>query len=378
MAGKLTKMKLFNKPVSDADRARPRLPHWAGWVLALVIALLAVRLVLPYAIQSWVNHLINQSQTYTGKIGDVKLRLWRGGYRIQQIQILRKSGQTSIPLFSAPEVDLTMEWREIIHGSFVGTLDLHQPRVNFAISTNHEENGQNEPWGKFLQRLFPFKLNRVEITDGEIHLQNPTAEPPYDVYLRRIFATATNLTNDRNLKQALPSGLAARSTTSAGGELTLEIQMNLLKDSPTYEINCGLTNVDLVALNSFLHAYGKFDVARGKFALFTSVAADQGAYQGYVKVFFRDLDVFQWEQERKKNILAMFWQAIVAGVTEVFTNHFKDQLATKIPITGSYGKSQIGIWTATGTLLENAFVRALLPRLDQPVTVKQVDSAGAQ
>ena len=137
-------------------------------------------------------------------------------------------------------------------------------------------------------------------------------------------------------------------------------------------MNCGLTNVDLIALNSFLRAYGKFDVARGTFALYTSVAADNGSYDGYFKVFFKDLDVFQWEKERKKNILAVFWQAIVGGVATVFENHPKNQLATKVPISGSYTNSSIGIWTATGTLLQNAFIHALVPKLDQHVTVEQV------
>jgi hypothetical protein len=114
-------------------------------------------------------------------------------------------------------------------------------------------------------------------------------------------------------------------------------------------------------------------VAHGTFALYTSVAADNGSYEGYFKVLFKNLDVFQWEKERKKNILAIFWQAIVGGVATVFENHTKDQLATKVPISGSYTNSSVGIWTATGTLLQNAFIHALVPKLDQHVTVEQVE-----
>jgi hydrogenase maturation factor HypF (carbamoyltransferase family) len=107
------------------------------------------------------------------------------------------------------------------------------------------------------------------------------------------------------------------------------------------------------------------------------VASADGTYQGYIKVFFNNLDVFQWDKERKKNILKVFWEAIVAGISEVFKNHVKDQLATKIPITGTYTNSSVGLWTATGTLLQNAFIRALVPKLDQSVTVDQVEqSAG--
>ena len=139
--------------------------------------------------------------------------------------------------------------------------------------------------------------------------------------------------------------------------------MNLLKPKPAFEMNCGLTNVDLTALNDFLRAYGKFDVERGTFALYTSVAADGGTYEGYFKVFFNDLDVFAWEKKRKKNILEVFWHAIVGGVATVFKNHPKDQLATKVPVSGSYTNSSVGIWTATATLLQYAFIHALVPKL---------------
>jgi hypothetical protein len=351
-----------------------RLKRVSRWVFILLIVLVLARISMPYAVKSLVNHKLGEAHDYTGKIGDVDIRLWRGGYRIHDIQILKKGGNVHSPLFSAPELDLLIQWRELFHGSVVGEISLQQPQVNFVMGPTPEQtqNGKDERWDKMLQSLFPFKLNRFEIIKGQVHFQNPSATPPVDIYLRELAVTATNLTNSRDLNQKLPAGVNASSSTLGGGQLTLQLKMNLLKQTPTYEMNCGLTNVDLVALNSFLRAYGKFDVARGTFALYTSVAADNGSYDGYFKVFFKNLDVFQWEKERKKNILAIFWQAIVGGVVTVFENHPKEQLATKVPISGSYTNSSVGIWTATGTLLQNAFIHALVPKLDQQVTVEQV------
>jgi hypothetical protein len=359
--------------MNSSSPVHSRWRRWFPWSVGVVILLIAVRIALPYAVRAYVNRALNRAHGYTGSIGDVNLRLWRGGYRIENIKILRKEGDVTTPLFSSPRLDLSIEWRELFHGSVVGEVVAVQPRVNFASSTNAQENGKNESWDKILQSLFPFNLNRLEIDEGEIHFRNPSATPPVDIYLSRLNVTATNLSNARDLQQKLPSGLAVSGSTIGGGLLTVQLQMNLLMPKPTYQIDCGLTNVDLVSLNSFLRTYGKFDVARGRFALFTSVASDNGNYDGYVKVFFNDLDVFQWDKERKKNILKVFWEAIVAGVSEVFKNHAKDQLATKIPITGTYTNSSVGVWTAAGTLLENAFIRALVPKLDQPVTVDQVE-----
>src|SRR5436190_9848321 len=130
--------------------------------------------------------------------------------------------------------------------------------------------------------------------------------------------------------------------------------------------------MDLVALNDFLKAYGKFDVDRGLFALYTSIASKDGTYEGYVKVLFENLDVFAWEKERKKNVLEIFWQAIVGTLTTAFKNQPKDRLGTSIPVFGSYENPQVGVWSAVANLLQNAFIRALLPKVDREVTLEEV------
>ena len=88
-------------------------------------------------------------------------------------------------------------------------------------------------------------------------------------------------------------------------------------------------------------------VARGDFAMFTSVAATNKAYEGYIKIFFNHLDVFQWKKEREKNILQIFWEAIVGTVTTALKNQPQDQLATKVPISGVYTNSSVDLLATT-------------------------------
>ncbi len=344
------------------------------WILIVLFFLIALRLALPFTVESYVNHELNKAPDYVGKVGHIEMRLWRGGYRIHQINIEKRNGETRSPFFSAAEIDLSIQWRELLHGSAVGEIIARQPRVNFAVGSSEAQTqtGKNQGFDKILGSLFPFDLNRVEIINGEIHFENQSAKPPVDIYLSKISATATNLSNARSLQDKLPSGLVASGSTVGGGQLDLQLQMNLLKAAPTYQLNCALTNVDLTALNNFLRAYGKFDVAHGNFSIYTSVASDNGSYDGYFKVFFSNLDVFAWEKERKKNILEVFWQAIVGSVAEILKNHPKDQLAAKIPISGSYTNAHVGILRAAGTVLQNAFIHALVPKLDEAVTVNEV------
>jgi hypothetical protein len=60
---------------------------------------------------------------------------------------------------------------------------------------------------------------------------------------------------------------------------------------------------------------------------------------GYCKVFFNQLKVFRWEKEKRKDALEIFWETMAGTLTAAFKNQAHDQLATKIPIAGSFGKT---------------------------------------
>jgi hypothetical protein len=101
------------------------------------------------------------------------------------------------------------------------------------------------------------------------------------------------------------------------------------------------------------------------------VASKDGAYDGYLKFLIKNLHVFVWEKERKKDILHILWDGVVGLVTTVLKNP-NGNFATKVPISGNIGKSQVGTWQAIGSVLENAFFKAMLPKLDEKITVEKV------
>jgi hypothetical protein len=346
-------------------------------VVGVVVLLVVGRLLLPTFVERYVNRQLNRARDYGGQIGNVHLQLWRGQYTIDNIGIFKRSGEVHVPLFAADHVHLSIEWKELFHGAVVGQIRLDRPKINFVSGPTaaQSQTGKDEPWNAMLKSLFPFDLNRVEIMDGEIHFQNEYSKPPVDISLQHFAATATNLTNSREVKGELPAGALARGTTIGGGALDVHVQLDPMAAAPTFQATAQLSNVDLPALNDFLKAYGKFDVASGKFALYTSIASKDGSYDGYAKVFFENLHVFAWEKERGKNALEIFWQAIVGTLATAFKNQPHDYLATRIPISGTYGKEKVDTWAAVCSLLRNAFIKALVPKLDEKLTVDKVASS---
>jgi hypothetical protein len=358
----------------DGRGARGAIYCVAGIIILLAIA----RLLLPYALREYVNRQLNKSKDYSGKIGEVTVYLWRGAYRVHDIHILKRGGEIPVPFFSTAGLDLSLEWSELFHGALVSKIALQDPSLNFISGPGNAQTqtGKENDWGQTLESLAPFKINRLNVTNGQVHFQNLYSDPPVDLFLKDLSVLATNFTNSRQVTGALPAGVAARGRAMGDGSLDLVIHVNPLATPPAFELTGQLTNVDLVSLNGFLRAYGKFDVAHGDFALFTSFAAKDGNYDGYCKVFFKNLKVFNWEQDKHKDALEIFWKGIVGTLATAFKNQPHDLLATKVPITGSFGKTDVHVWATVATLLRNAFIKSLVPKVDDPVKLEKVESSG--
>lgn len=362
-----------------AKKIRTRWQRLARWVqftiLTIVVLGIVVRLSLPFVVRHYVNRQLSRIPDYRGNVEKVRLHLYRGAYSIVNVRIVKTNGSVPVPFISMPLMELSVEWKELFHGSVVGEVTLDQPLVNFvnAPSPTNSQLEVHQDWKQVLESLFPFDLNRFQINDGDIRFRDFSREPKVDIFVTNLFATATNLTNSRDVTARLPAGLLAQGKTIGHGNLSLELHIDPLARNPTFKLQAGVTNMDLVALNNFMRAYGNFDVADGTFQLYSEIVAADGKFEGYVKPFFQNLKIFDWRKERGKNILDIFWEAIVAGTATVFKNQPHNQLATKIPISGNFNQTNIDIWATIGGVLRNAFVRALLPTIDRSVRMQDVE-----
>src|SRR4030095_3387851 len=108
-------------------------------------------------------------------------------------------------------------------------------------------------------------------------------------------------------------------------------------DATDPSFNCDLIvrGADLSAWNDFLRAYAGVDVEHGKLSLFAELLAEDGEFHGYEKPFFKDVEVLDWDKVVAQNPISTAWEAIVQAVLEVFRNHSEDDVASRIPITGS-------------------------------------------
>jgi hypothetical protein len=216
-------------------------------------------------------------------------------------------------------------------------------------------------------------VNRFEVHNGTIRYIDNGSKPKVDVSLKHTHILALNLTNVNNYKVELPSTVTA-SALVYGGSLNFTMKLNALAVNPTFELNAEMKNTNLVLLNDFLEAYGKFDVNRGTFGLYTEMAAKDGKFVGYVKPEITDLKV-TGPEDRNDAFLHKLWESIVGAAGVVLKNQQKDQVATKIRLEGNFKKPHTNTLDAIWELLRNAFVQALTPSIDNEININSVKNA---
>jgi hypothetical protein len=171
----------------------------------------------------------------------------------------------------------------------------------------------------------------------------------------------------------LPSTVEAFSNIY-GGTLQFRMKLNALKDKPTFDLNAELENLQLPELNEFFKAYANFDVNKGTLGLYTEIAANDGKFIGYVKPIIKDLDVVG-KEDRKDSFWQKAWENLVGAASVILRNPKKEQVATKLPMEGTFDNTNSDTWNAIIDLLRNAFIQALQSSIDAEINIESVDKA---
>lgn len=338
---------------------------------SIILLFIIFRLLLPTIVLRYANNTLASMSGYYGHVQDIGIALYRGAYQLNNIYInkMDSATQKQTPLFSAKTVDLTIEWRALFEGSIVGEMKFFSPKLVFT--KDKAEIGQvakdTTDFRKVLKSFMPLKVNRFEVQNGSIHYVDSTVSPIVDISLKDTYILAHNLKNTSDKKEKLPSDVIARAN-AYGGSLSLNMKLDGMADAPTFDLSVELKNANLVKVNNFFIAYGKFDVSKGTMGLYSEFAADRGKFKGYVKPIIKDLEVKGTEDKNEK-FLQKAKEAVVGVVADILKNPKKKQIASKIPVEGNFRNTSVGVMEAVWEVLKNAFIEALLPSVDNAIDI---------
>lgn len=345
--------------------------RWASAVAVVIAALVGFRLYLPTLVLHVVNHKLQGIPGYQAHVRKVGVSLWRGAYQIYGMKVEKVQGEVPVPFFQTKVMDLSIEWSALLKRHIVGRMTLVEPQINFVAGPTDRtsQTSINSSWISKPQALMPVTLNRVDVENGEIHFRNFHSTPAVNIALTRIQATATDISTRLDPHDPLPTAVQVNAD-ALGGTLRLDMRVNPLDPAPTFEMKESLRDADLRDMDDFFRAYGKVRVRKGTFSDYTEIAAKNGDFNGYTKPFLHGLKV---KPESNKSVPLKIWAGIVSGVTSALTSRKNHAVATTVPISGNFGKPDIGLFAAVGGLLQNAFLRALGPSFSASFHLKLLD-----
>lgn len=343
--------------------------------VSLIVLIIGFRLWLPYLVLDKVNAELKKIEGYTGSVGDIDIFLLAGSYTIIDLKLTKSSGKIPVPFFAARTIELSVEWKALLSGEIVGEIEVQEPVLNYVKGPTKTttQTSIDKSWIGVVDNLMPLRINRLTIHDGNIHYRDFHSSPKVDVEMKHAGILATNLTNVEDKETMLPATVRG-SAALYDGEITLNMRLNPLSKEPAFDMNAEMTSMGLQNLNDFLKAYGNFDVQKGTFSLYVEAATRDNKIIGYAKPIIKDMQVAQWKKE-EGTVLQTVWETVVEFAAWVFKNHPKDQIATQVEFEGSLKNPDVDTWTIIGEILQNAFIKALIPTLENSISIGKVKEA---
>jgi hypothetical protein len=209
-----------------------------------------------------------------------------------------------------------------------------------------------------------YKIDELRIIKGTFGFVNKATTPTY-----RLFFTDTELTlnNLSNHKSHGPGKMHLKGKFMGTGRAMADAAFRAETAGPAFDVSVRIEDVNMPSMNDLLRAYGKFDVTAGRFFFYSELSVNDGAIAGYVKPFFKDMIVYDPQQDKDKTAFHKIYERVVGRVAKILENRSREQVATRTQISGRLDNPKVGIVEAIVKVVENAFFKAILPGFDREV-----------
>jgi len=344
------------------------------WAVGVIVVLLvAARIALPWIVEDRVNARLMALPGYDGSVTDIDIALWRGAYRIDGLRIVKTGAEGTTPFFSSDGIDLSVEWRSLLKGAVVAECVLWGPNLNLVRGEGEATSqlGEGIAWNRQLEALFPFRFNTIVVHDGVATFHAPGIRTQDALVASAIEGEITNMTNVVDSGQPTFAGFEATATVLESGSAAVSGSANPLAPTPTFDVNLTVDDVQLPEVNPWLREYIKADAERGQFELYTEVAAAEGRFRGYAKPIMREVDIYR-SGEPEENPFKRLWEGLVDFTAELLEDQDSDQVAARIPFSGSLEDPDAGLLQTVASVLRNAFVAAFARSLEDSVSLRDV------
>lgn len=342
-------------------------------VAAFVLLLIGGRIALPYIVEDYANRRLAALDAYDGHVGDIDIHLYRGAYSIDDIVIVKTGAKRPIPFFSSRRIDFSVEWRSLLRGAIVSEVMFDGPELNLVQGKTKADSqlGEEENWNARLEEMFPFRFNTIQVRDGTVRFLAPGISTRDAITARQVRGQVTNLTNVIESGKETFADFRINAEVLDGAPAVVAGSVNAFAAQPTFDVNMEVKKVQLPQVNPWLREYIKADAEAGKFELYMELAAADGRFKGYAKPILQDVDLYR-SNEEEENPLKRFWEGFLDFAAAVLENKDADQVAARIPFSGTLKDPETSLFATIASVMRNAFISAFARSLEGSINLRDV------
>lgn len=201
-------------------------------------------------------------------------------------------------------------------------------------------------------------VRRVHLSGSELGFVNQGRSPGYRVFVSDTDLTLTGWSNDPH---APPSRLSIRGAFMGSGRAAAGGVFRRNAKGADFALAIAIEGTRLAAMNDLLRSYANLDVTGGTFSFYSQLRVKNGRLAGYVKPLFREVNVYDPEQDAGEGFLHQLWEQLAEGLSELLENQPNEQVATVADLSGSTSDPRASNLQVVLNLVRNAFFRAILP-----------------
>jgi hypothetical protein len=213
-----------------------------------------------------------------------------------------------------------------------------------------------------------FRIDQARFTRCNVGLVNEAARNPYRVFITDADLSISNVSNDFSQGPA-KAELQGKFMGSGVSRVTVHFRPG--HKSPDMDIDVKIVETQMTSMNDLLRSYANLDVAAGTFSFYSELHIKDDKISGYVTPFFKDLKVYDRRMDRGKSVSHKMYKMMVGGVAKLLKGGPKREVAAKVVISGTLNKPHTSNWQIIGQLIENAFIKTIIPGFDKEVSGSQ-------
>ena len=206
------------------------------------------------------------------------------------------------------------------------------------------------------------RVDDVDIRRSTFSFRNNAADTPYRITVADAQIQLANVTNQR--AQGKVRG-TLRGKFMGSGDTAINLAVSPDVTRPDFDLMLRVDGTEMPAMNDLLRAYAGVDSVAGQFSLYSEVSVRQGQISGYVKPIFKNMKLYDANQDRDKPFLQKAKEWLVGAAGWLLKNRERGEVATKIDLSGPLDRPQFSTGEALEGFLQNAFLRSIRPGFER-------------